>query len=162
MFFYMNIYNVISLIYDWLFKKILELIAIIAPNLKIIDEKGDVVFLDSVIKYIIETGEVNKNELFDALITNLSDKTGEHMMTVAEQLRQEGWLEGQQEGRQEGQQVGWQKGRQEGQQVGWQKGQQETLTLIVKNLLKEHESIDKIIKITGLSKQQIEQLRKKK
>jgi predicted transposase/invertase (TIGR01784 family) len=47
-------------------------------------------------------------------------------------------------------------------QEGRQEGEQKTITIIVKNLLKEHEPIDRIAKITGLSKQQIEELRKKK
>jgi predicted transposase/invertase (TIGR01784 family) len=120
----------------------LQAIDIMLADLKNLEESGDITYLESMIKYILETGEIkNRDQLFTKLITNLSETTGEHMTTIADALRQEG------------RQEGWQKGVQEG---------EHKIAIIVKNLLREHEPIDKIAKITGLSKQQIEELRKKK
>jgi predicted transposase YdaD len=88
--------------------------------------------------------------------------------------RQEGEQLGIQKGRQEGEQLGIlkgiqegeqlgilkgiQKGRQEGEQLGIQKGRQEGSRQIAREMLKDGESAEKIMRYTGLSKEEIQQL----
>lgn len=70
----------------------------ILPNLIIIDANGDVDFINLMVKYLIEAGNINdKNLFFDNLIENLSEKTGEKIMTIADGLRLEGKLEAQEQ-----------------------------------------------------------------
>jgi predicted transposase/invertase (TIGR01784 family) len=132
------VFGLMVKIFNHRYKPLLEVLEHILPNIQIIDREGNIFLLNSVLKYLFETSDIDENTLFDALLPHLSEQTGEYMMTTADRLRQEG------------------------RQEGWQEGKQETINFVVKNLLKEHESIDKISKITGLSKQQIEQLQKKK
>jgi hypothetical protein len=50
--------------------------------------------------------------------------------------------------------------RQEGRQVGMQEGRQEEKLQVAKSMLQDKESIDKIVKWTGLTKKELEKLRK--
>ena len=71
-------------------------------------------------------------------------------MTVASALKQEGRLEG----RQEGEKIGMQKGKKEGLQEGLKEG----LETAAIGMLKEGLALERIRKITHLSKQRITQL----
>ena len=50
------------------------------------------------------------------------------------------------------------KGRKEGEKLGILKGRQESSIQIAKEMLKEHESIEKIVRYTGLSKEEIQKI----
>jgi predicted transposase/invertase (TIGR01784 family) len=49
--------------------------------------------------------------------------------------------------------------RQEGEKLGVLKGRQEGSIQIAKEMLKEHESIEKIVRYTGLSKEEIQHIK---
>jgi predicted transposase/invertase (TIGR01784 family) len=56
-----------------------------------------------VIKYVLDRGRIaDKAPILDLIRTELSPEVGDEMMTVAEQLRQEGWQEGVEHGVQQG------------------------------------------------------------
>ena len=82
---------------------------------------------------------------------------------IKEEGRQEGWQKGQQEGWQKGQQEGWQKGQQEGwqkgQQEGWQKGRAESMEVVALNMLKKGADITFVSEVTGLSIDEINELK---
>ncbi len=80
-------------------------------------------------------------------------------MTIAEKLR----LEGEQRGIQKGMQLGELKGREEGMQLGEQKGREEGLLLgkldVARSLLKMGMSRDAVLEATGLSEDELAQIR---
>jgi predicted transposase/invertase (TIGR01784 family) len=60
--------------------------------------------------------------------------------------------------RREGRREGWQEGRREGRQEGWQGGRQEGILEIARKLKSIGDSVEKIIKATGLSEEEINKL----
>ena len=78
--------------------------------------------------------------------------------------RQAGIQEGRQAGIQEGRQAGIQEGRQagirEGIQEGWQAGIQEGRQMIILNMLRDDIPMDVIVRLTGVSEEKIEAIRK--
>ena len=74
--------------------------------------------------------------------------------------RQEGLREGRQAGIQEGRQAGIQEGRQEGIQEGWQAGIQEGRQMIILNMLRDDMPMEMIVRLTGVSEEKIEAIRK--
>jgi recombination-promoting nuclease RpnB len=72
-------------------------------------------FVEIVLQYLLERGELSDRDAFFTLIdTEISPEVGENIMSLAEQLRQEGKQEGKQEGLVEGEQRGEQRGEQKG------------------------------------------------
>ena len=69
---------------------------------------------------------------------------------------QEGRQAGIREGRQEGIQEGWRAGIQE----GWQAGIQEGRQMIILNMLRDDIPMDVIVRLTGVSEEKIEAIRK--
>ena len=80
------------------------------------------------------------------------------VQSYMEEAKVQGHQEGLQKGRQEGLQEGRQEGLQEGHQEGLQEGTEQTRTAIAISMLNDNQPIDTIIKYTGLSKAEIEQL----
>ena len=74
--------------------------------------------------------------------------------------RQAGIQEGRQAGIQEGRQAGIREGRQEGIQEGWQAGIQEGRQMIILNMLRDDIPMDVIVRLTGVSEEKIEAIRK--
>ena len=78
--------------------------------------------------------------------------------------RQAGIQEGRQAGIQEGRQAGIQEGRQagirEGIQEGWQAGIQEGRQMIILNMLRDDIPMEVIVRLTGVSEEKIEAIRK--
>ncbi|TKF88015.1 Rpn family recombination-promoting nuclease/putative transposase, partial [Vibrio sp. F13] len=106
----------------------------------------------------LQVGETNNLE---ALITSLASSVPKHedtLMTIAEQLRQQGEQRGIQRGRQEGIQEGRQEGRQEGIQLGEQRGRQETLNEMARKMMLNGMDQQAIMDVTGLSKDELAQL----
>ena len=98
------------------------------------------------VKYIIEVVEINdKEEFFEEVLTGLSQDSEVKIMTSAETLRQEGILQGMQQGKEEGILL----------------GKHEALEMVAINLLRHNEPITKIVELTGLSISEIEKLKKK-
>ena len=78
--------------------------------------------------------------------------------------RQAGIQEGRQAGIQEGRQAGIQEGRQagirEGIQEGWQAGIQEGRQMIILNMLRDDMPMEVIVRLTGVSEEKIDAIRK--
>ncbi len=74
--------------------------------------------------------------------------------------RQAGIQEGRQAGIQEGRQAGIREGRQEGIQEGWQAGIQEGRQLIILNMLRDDMPMEMIVRLTEVSEEKIEAIRK--
>ena len=104
-------------------------------------------FIEVVLEYMFEAGEIDDRQAFYNIIENqISKEAGGMIMTLAEQLRQEGMQQGMQQGRQEGMQ----QGRQEG--VFKEKIE------IAERMLKEGVEFVFIVKITGLSISELENM----
>ena len=98
--------------------------------------------VQSLMSYMLQVGETNN---LSALITQLASEVPEHkdtLMTIADQLRQEG--------RQEGIQLGETKGRQE--------GRQEALNEMARNMLLRGIDRKTVMDVTGLSADELAQL----
>ena len=114
--------------------------------------------VQSLMSYLLQVGETDDIE---ALITSLASSVPKHedtLMTIAEQLRQQGEQRGIQRGRQEGIQLGEEKGRQEGIQLGEEKGRQEALKEMARKLMLNGMDQQSVAEVTGLSKEEIAQL----
>lgn len=106
--------------------------------------------VQSLMSYLLQVGETNNLE---ALITSLASSVPKHedtLMTIAEQLRQQG--------EQRGIQRGIQRGRQEGIQEGRQEGRQETLNEMARKMMLNGMDQQAIMDVTGLSKDELAQL----
>ena len=90
-------------------------------------------------------------------IENQTIKKGEAVMTP---LLQSSLDEARMEGMQKGVQKGMQKGVQKGMQKGVQKGRMEGRQEVVSNMLKNHLDTSLICKVTGLSEEEIQKLKK--
>ncbi|MCG9692910.1 Rpn family recombination-promoting nuclease/putative transposase [Vibrio sp. Isolate22] len=102
--------------------------------------------VQSLMSYLLQVGETNNLE---ALITSLASSVPKHedtLMTIAEQLRQQG------------EQRGIQRGRQEGIQLGEAKGRQETLNEMARKMMLNGMDQQSIMDVTGLSKDELAQL----
>ncbi|WP_439148253.1 Rpn family recombination-promoting nuclease/putative transposase [Vibrio sp.] len=102
--------------------------------------------VQSLMSYLLQVGETDNIE---ALITSLASSVPKHedtLMTIAEQLRQQG----EQRGRQEGIQLGEARGRQE--------GRQETLNEMARKMMLNGMDQQAIMDVTGLSKDELAQL----
>ena len=102
--------------------------------------------VQSLMSYLLQVGETDDIE---ALITSLASSVPKHedtLMTIAEQLRQQG----EQRGRQEGIQLGEARGRQE--------GRQETLNEMARKMMLNGMDQQAIMDVTGLSKDELAQL----
>ena len=90
-------------------------------------------FIAIVLQYILERGEINDpSEFFKLIDTQISPEVGEHIMSLATQLRKEGREE----------------------------GRKEEQTQIAKRMLEEGSNQTFVIKVTGLSLEEINELQK--
>ncbi|WP_114195058.1 Rpn family recombination-promoting nuclease/putative transposase [Edaphovirga cremea] len=107
--------------------------------------------LISVVNYMLQAGE---SEDPAALINTLASRVPQHeevLMTIAEKLR----LEGEQRGIQKGMQLGELKGREEGREEGLLLGKLD----VARSLLKMGMSRDAVLEATGLSEDELAQIR---
>ncbi|MEZ9500850.1 Rpn family recombination-promoting nuclease/putative transposase [Vibrio lentus] len=98
--------------------------------------------VQSLMSYLLQVGETNNIE---ALITSLVSSVPKHeetLMTIAEQLRQQGE----------------QRGRQEGIQLGEEKGRQEALKEMARKMLLNGLDQQTIMDVTGLNTDELAQL----
>jgi predicted transposase/invertase (TIGR01784 family) len=99
--------------------------------------------VQSLMSYLLQVGETNNLE---ALITTLASSVPKHedtLMTIAEQLRQQG------------EQRGIQRGRQEGIELGEAKGRQDTLNEMARKMLLNGMDNQAIMAVTGLSAEEL-------
>jgi len=87
-------------IYD---RNLLDLLVRLVPSIKEVDRtEGGREFLLSMFVYLYEASRIEtKREIEEKVVKSLPIELGGHVMTIAEQLRQEGRQEGRVEGRQE-------------------------------------------------------------
>ena len=126
-------------------KNFLPILKSIINELKPIEEHDDMDYIYKTLSYIIEASEINKQDFINVVKTGLSI-SGEKVMTLAEQFRQEGMQEGVQLGKQEGLQLGKQAGILE----GLQKGKLEAVKVIATNLFKKGMTVNQVSEFTGL------------
>lgn len=114
-------------------KNALKLVQSLLPNMQGI-KKSDLDYLHYVIEYLLRTKDIDdRKKFFHELTTNLSPEAGSEVMTIAQELIQE----------------------------GMQKGSMETAERIAMELLTDHENIERISKLTKLPKEKIETLKQK-
>lgn len=137
------------------------------------------VFIDDYDKGEIEMAE-KKNKTIERARGELNYLTGDAEMRRLAELREkwemdyisakaDGFSDGREEGRQEGLEVGRQEGIEEGRQEGLEmgrrkgleEGRQENKLEIAKQMIEDNVDKEKIIKYTGLSKEEIEKLKYK-
>ena len=99
-------------------KDLLPHLASVLPLMKAIDEKNGVEYLEAVSHYALAAGEISDAKKFvETLQNELSQVTGEKIMTGLEQLIEIGKREGMQQGVQQGMQQGFQRGTLEGERA---------------------------------------------
>ena len=124
-------------------------------------------YFESLIKYIFTTVDtITPEKLKSVLVDTLSKDEGELIMTIAEKLKQEGFLKGKEEGiiegilkgRQKGIQEGIQEGIQKGIQKGIQEGKQQTKYEVICKMRQNGISIEQIAQMTGMQLEEINTL----
>ncbi|OWY38906.1 ISNCY family transposase [Xenophilus sp. AP218F] len=102
--------------------------------------------LESLLHYILQTGETAQPDVFLQTLANSSPQYEELVMTIAQQLRQEGIS------------VGMERGRQEGLQEGLQAGEKKGVLQVARMMLAKGVDRKIILETTGLSEQELSQL----
>jgi len=103
-------------------------------------------YIDKILSYFIEVGEINKQDFVNTVKTSLTTINEDKLMTLAEQFRQEGE----------------QRGREEGIVFGLEKGIEKGKRDVAMNLFNNGMDISQIAKLTGLFAKDIEQLKNTK
>ena len=111
-------------------------------DLKDIETQGEMNYIYTVLSYIIEAGELNKQEFIQTVKTGLTQEV--NIMTLAEQFRQEGYQKG----------VALAEQRE-------LKGKQEAFKTVAIKLLKQNMTFAQVASITGLSVQEVGRLKSK-
>jgi len=120
-------------------KNILPYLSDIMRLVRSLDQKNDWEIVESVLKYLINSGEVALDELLRIIQTELPLETGEKIMTVAEQLIA--------------------KGEQRGMQQGMRQGMHIKEVQIAQNLLSNGFDIETVSKNTGLDVELLKKLK---
>ena len=143
---------------------------------------ADVNMAEKIVYYLSNHHKMTKDDILEIVNPAGKEKTMLTYTEMTEQMRQESMQEGMQKGWQGGMQKGWQggmregiqKGRQEGMQKGIQKGRQEgrqegieegvergeskAMHTLARNMLTEGLAVETIMRITGLSEQEVRAL----
>lgn len=112
-------------------------------DLKAVEGLGDMDYIYRLLSYIIEAGELNRQDFIETVKIGLTQIKEENVMTLAEQFRQEGKQQGLQQGKLE----------------GLQEGKLEASKAIAMNLFNQGMTIPQIATITGLPVLDVEQLK---
>jgi predicted transposase/invertase (TIGR01784 family) len=115
-------------------------------DLKDIETQGEMNYIYTILSYIIEAGELDKQEFVKTVKTGLTQVNEVNIMTLAEQFRQEG--------KQECIALAEQR-----KQEGLREGEQKALRNIAIKLFSQGMTIPQIATITGLSVWNVEQLK---
>ena len=120
--------------------------------------------LEALFTYLLQVGDTANPERFICQLAQRLPQHEEILMTIAQKLEEkEGILLGEQKGRQEGLLLGEQKGRQEGILLGEQKGRQaerlETKLEIARTMLSKGMDHGTVMTLTGLTEDEIKQIR---
>jgi len=125
-------------------KEFLPILKDLMQNLKAIENSEDLSYINSILSYIIQAGEVRDETQFQEIIqTGLTKVDEEQVMTLAELYMQRGI----------------QKGILQGKEEGEQKGEQKALRSFITELLKQNFTLDQIAKLTKLSVAEVKRLK---
>lgn len=105
----------------------------------------------SLVHYIVQAGETSDAEAFIRELAQRVPQHGDALMTIAQQLEQKGIEKGRAEGLQLGEQRGIEKGRNEGKQEGKLE--------VARNMLENGIDRNTVMKMTGLSEDDLAQIR---
>ena len=108
----------------------------------------------ALINYIIQAGDTADAETFVRELALRVPHHEDELMTIAQQLEQKGIAKGIQQGIQQGMQLGEQRGREQGIQLG----KQQSTCKIAHTMLQHGIDYDVVIKLTGLSVEELVQL----
>ena len=139
---------------------------------------ADVNMAEKIVYYLSNHHKMTKDDILEIVNPAEKEKTMLTYTEMTEQMRQESMQKGWQEGMQKGIQTGWQggmregiqkgrqegvqkgrlEGRQEGIEEGLERGASEALHTLARNMLTEGLAIETIMRITGLSEQEVRAL----
>ncbi|ELG4883575.1 Rpn family recombination-promoting nuclease/putative transposase, partial [Salmonella enterica] len=105
----------------------------------------------ALIHYLLQAGESADSEAFVRELAQRVPQHGDALMTIAQQLEQKGI----EKGRLEGIQIGEEKGRNEGKL----EGEREATLKIARTMLKNGLDLSSVMKMTGLTADELEQIR---
>ncbi len=111
--------------------------------------------LISLINYLVQAGETDDAEAFVRQLAQRVPQHGDTLMTIAQQLEQKGIEKGLERGRVEGRQ----EGIQLGEQRGIEKGKLEARLDVARTMLDNGLDRSTVMKMTGLSEEDLSQLR---
>jgi len=117
-------------------------------DLKDIEIQGEMNYIYTILSYIIEAGELDKQEFVKTIKTGLTQVNEVNIMTLAEQFRQEG--------RQECIALAEQRKKE-----GLQEGKLEAFKTVTLKLFDQGMTSAQVVNITGLTVQEVEQLKDK-
>ncbi|MHC0448648.1 MAG: Rpn family recombination-promoting nuclease/putative transposase [Candidatus Lariskella arthropodorum] len=118
------------------------------------------VYIKDVIWYTLERGESTKSKEVIELFSKLFEERKEEVMTIADQLREQGKMQGIEIGIQRGLEKGIEKGMEKGRLEGIEKGRLAEREAVAKNLLLQGLDISIIESATGLSRKDLAKLQK--
>jgi len=141
-------------------KNLLPFLKVLTPFLRKLEKEGGDDYLYATLHYICHAGEMDNSEEFVKIINNeVSPTLGDKMMSLAKQWHDNGRADGRAAGRMEGRMEGRVEGRVEGETIGLQKGEKAEKQAIAQRMLKEGVDLKFIVKITGLTIEEIDSLR---
>lgn len=115
--------------------------------------------LTTLLNWMLQTGDTTEPQAFLQELARRSPDYEDTLMTIAQKLEQKGRTEGRMEGRTEGIEIGEQRGIERGMQLGEQKGRKEEALKIAITMLQSGLDRATVMNITGLSSEELKQLR---
>ncbi len=117
----------------------------------------------ALISYLVQAGEAVDSEVFVRELALRVPQHGDALMTIAQQLEQKGIekgiKQGIEQGIEKGIEIGEQRGIEKGEQRGIEKGEREATFKIARTMLENGIDILSVMKMTGLTDDEIQQLR---
>jgi recombination-promoting nuclease RpnB len=115
----------------------------ILQPLRVVEQAGDYSYVKAALIYLVNAGEVSNQQAFvEIILKGLSTETGENMMTIAQQFKEQG--------RVEGEAIGIER--------GIEKGKTEAKKIIAMRILNKGLSLATISQITDLSIEELQTL----
>ncbi|MGF7957130.1 ISNCY family transposase, partial [Klebsiella pneumoniae] len=105
----------------------------------------------SLVHYIVQAGETSDAEAFVRELAQRVPQHGDALMTIAQQLEQKGIEKGIQQGIEQGIQLG--------EQRGIEKGEREATLKIARTMLQNGIDRNTVMKVTGLTEEDLAQIR---
>ena len=113
----------------------------------------------SLISYLVQAGEAVDPEVFVRELAQRVPQHGDELMTIAQQLEQKGIEKGIKQGIEQGIEIGERRGIEKGEQRGIEKGEREATLKIARTMLENGIEPRSVMKMTGLTEDEIQQLR---